>query len=134
MSSLKRHAAIGAYAKTAIELASPRQLEADLLLNGAAKLRAVYDSWERDRSQLEATILYNRRLWIVFIDAVMRDDNRLPVQVRQNILNIGIFVIAEIFSLMTKPKPEHLLNIISINRRIAAGLGGKKDQPAAQAA
>ena len=32
---------------------------------------------------------------------------------------------AETFSLMTKPKPEHLQSIISINRGIAAGLRGK---------
>jgi Flagellar protein FlaF len=43
----------------------------------------------------------------------------------QNILNVGAFVMAETFSLMTRPKPEHLANIIRINRRIAAGLRGK---------
>jgi len=80
-------------------------------------------------------VLYNRRLWIVFIDAVIRDDNKLPIPVRQNILNIAGFVIAEIFSLMTRPKPEHLANIIRINRRIAAGLRGKAaTQHAPQAA
>ncbi len=55
----------------------------------------------------------------------MRDDNKLPVAIRQNILNLGVFVMAETFSLMTKPKLEHLANILRINRRIAAGLRGK---------
>ena len=32
---------------------------------------------------------------------------------------------AETFSLMTKPKREHLASIIQINRGIAAGLRGK---------
>jgi flagellar protein FlaF len=58
----------------------------------------------------------------VFIDAVIDDDNRLPLQVRQNIANLGIFVMGETFSLMTKPKPEHLRSLININRGVAAGL------------
>jgi flagellar biosynthesis regulator FlaF len=61
----------------------------------------------------------------------MRDDNKLPVATRQNILNLGVFVIAEAFSLMTAPKHVHVTNLILINRAIAAGLGGKvgEDQP-----
>ena len=59
------------------------------------------------------------------MDAVMRDDNKLPVAIRWNILSLGMFAMAETFSLMTKPKPEYLANIIRINRRIAAGLRGK---------
>jgi flagellar biosynthesis regulator FlaF len=70
-----------------------------------------------------------------FAASDIRDDNKLPIPVRQNILNIAGFVIAEIFSLMTRPKPEHLANIIRINRRIAAGLRGKAaTQHAPQAA
>lgn len=41
-------------------------------------------------------LLYNRGLWIVFIDAVIRDDNKLPIAVRQ-ILNVGAFIMAETF-------------------------------------
>jgi hypothetical protein len=39
----------------------------------------------------------------------------LPIAVRQTILNISIFVMAEIFSLMTKPDPTDLENLIGIN-------------------
>jgi flagellar biosynthesis activator protein FlaF len=80
---------------------------------------------------LSDALLYNRRLWIVFIDAVMRDDNILPIATRQNVLNLGTFVMAETFSLMTAPKQRHLENLIRINRAIAAGLGSKsgKGQP-----
>ena len=42
------HYASNAYAKTAIETAAPRELEASLLLQAAAKLQAVHDSW-RDK-------------------------------------------------------------------------------------
>jgi hypothetical protein len=61
----------------------------------------------------------------------MRDDNKLSVTIRQNILNLGVFVMGETFSLMTRPRPEHLANLIGINRAIAAGLRGKsyKEEP-----
>jgi flagellar protein FlaF len=123
-----------AYANVAKEVADPRELEAKLLLKAAAKLQLVHDSWCDKPPGLSDAVLYNRRLWIVFIDAVMREDNKLPAAVRQNILNVGIFVMAETFSLMTKPRPEHLANLIRINRGIAAGLRGKPTTRAAQAA
>jgi flagellar biosynthesis activator protein FlaF len=56
----------------------PRDLEASLLLKAAAKLQAVLEAWDqKPPSALADALLYNRRLWIVFIDAVMRDENRL---------------------------------------------------------
>ncbi len=117
------HYASNAYNSIAKETATPRQLEASLLLRAAAKLQAAYDSWmDRKPPALDEAILYNRRLWTVFIDAVMRDDNKLPVPVRQNIANLGLFVMGETFSLMTTPKPDHLTSLIAINRRIATGL------------
>ena len=118
------------YARVARAVLEPRDLEASL--KAAAKLQAVLEAWDqKPPSGLSDALLYNRRLWIVFIDAVMRDDNRLPVATRQNVLNLGMFVMAETFSLMTAPKHEHLANLIQINRAIAAGLGSKngKSQP-----
>ena len=116
------HYASKAYAQTAKETASPRQLEANLLLKAAAKLQAVHESWREKPIGLNEALLYNRRLWTVFIDSVFDDDNQLPLQVRQDIANLGIFVMGETFSLMTSPKPDHLLSLININRGIAAGL------------
>ncbi len=116
------HYAAKAYATVANETAPPRELEASLLLQAAAKLQAAYDSWRDKPPNLNDAVMFNRRLWTVFIDAVTRDDNKLPVPVRQNIANLGTFVMGETFSLMTNPKPEHLTSIIEINRGIAAGL------------
>jgi flagellar biosynthesis repressor protein FlbT len=119
------HYASKAYAKTAKEMASPRELESGLLLKAAAKLQAVHDSWRDKPTGLNEALMYNRRLWTVFIDAVAREDNKLPATVRNNLTKIGAFVMGETFALMTKPKPNHLKSIIKINRGIAAGLRGK---------
>ena len=119
-----RHAS-KAYATTAKETADPRELEASLLLKAAARLQAVKDSWRDRPIGLSEALLYNRRLWTVFIDAVVRDDNKLPIAVRENIANLGVFVMGETFSLMTDPQPDSLASIIDVNRGIAAGLRGK---------
>jgi len=119
------HYASKAYAKTARETASPRDLEATLLLNAAAKLQAVHDSWRDKPAGLNDALMYNRRLWTVFIDAVAREENKLPTAVRDNLTKIGAFVMGETFALMTKPQPKHLKSIIKINRKIAAGLGSR---------
>src|SRR5579863_6097812 len=66
-----------AYAKTALATASPRELEANLLLQAAAKLQAVYDSWRDKPVGLDDALLYNRRLWTILLDAVMSENNKL---------------------------------------------------------
>ncbi len=111
-----------AYAKTAKEIAAPRELEAGLLLQAAAKLQAVHDSWTDKPNGLRDALLYNRRLWTVFVDSAIRDDKRLPAGLRENLKTLGAFVMCETFSLMTEPKPRYLKSLININRRIAAGL------------
>lgn len=119
------HHASKAYAKVAKETANPRELEARLLLNAAAQLQTVHDNWKDKPAGLHEALSYNRRLWLVFLDALTRGDNNLPDTIRQNLVKIGAFVLGETFSLMTRPKPDHLKNIIKINRRIAGGLQGK---------
>jgi flagellar protein FlbT len=115
-----------AYAKIAKETQSPRELEASLLLKAAAKLQDVQKSWTDPKpAGLDEALLYNRRLWTVFIDAVVRDDNKLPKQVCQNLTALGMRVMGDTFALMTKPQPEQLTTLININRGIAAGLRGK---------
>jgi flagellar biosynthesis activator protein FlaF len=114
-----------AYSKVAIEIASPRDLETNLLLTGAAKLHGVLATWRGRSSELDDALLFNRRLWTIFIDAVIREDNKLAREVRANVLRLGMLVLSNIVSAMTKPRPEDLESIIKINRGIAAGLRGK---------
>ena len=107
-----------AYTKVARETANPRDLEASLLLQAAAKLQAVHDNWGDKPKGLDEAVLYNRRLWTVFLDSVIREDNKLPHETRQSLLNLGVFIMGETFELMTKPKPTNLEAIIKINRRL----------------
>ena len=58
------------------------------------------------------------------LDSVTQDDNQAPQPVRDNLTRLGVYIMAETFSLMTKPTPAHLKKIIKVNRSLAAGLRG----------
>jgi flagellar protein FlaF len=113
-----------AYGKIANKVASPRELESDLLLTAASRLQAVRDDWNNKKSQLDEALLYNRQLWMIFIDSITSADHPLPAAIRQNVANLGVFVINQTVSMMTNPKPDQLTPLININRELASGLRG----------
>src|SRR5438445_8785341 len=114
-----------AYGMVARQSSSPRELEATLLLQAAARLQSVHDSWDKNRAQLDEALLYNRKLWTVFLSEMTDASNPMPKNVRQNVANIGLFVMNHTVTVMTDPRPIHLDSLISINREIAAGLLGR---------
>ena len=81
-----------AYGKVAKQTSSPRELEADLLLQAAARLQAVTTTGTAKRAQLDDALLYNRKLWTIFLTSVTDSDNPLPTAIRQNVANLGLFV------------------------------------------
>ena len=119
------HPAAKAYGTIAKQTASPRELEADLLLDAAARLQAVRDGWDNRRSELDSALTNNRRLWSIFLSSVTNGQNPLPVGVRQNIANLGIYVFNETLSIQCNPRPEALAPLIRINRELASGLLGR---------
>ena len=115
-----------AYGKVAIQTSSPRELEADLLLVAASQLQAVHDKWDDGkRDDFDRALLYNRKLWAIFFAAVTSQDSPLPVEIRQNVANLGLFVMNETIELTGKPERGKLEPLININRHIAAGLLGQ---------
>ncbi|MBM3526947.1 MAG: flagellar biosynthesis regulator FlaF [Alphaproteobacteria bacterium] len=114
-----------AYGSVAKQSSSPRELEANLLLQAASRLQSIKDGWDAKKSQLEAALLYNRKLWSVFLSTATSGNNPLPPEIRQNIANIGIFVMNHKLETSFDPKPEKLAPLIQINRELAAGLLGR---------
>jgi flagellar biosynthesis activator protein FlaF len=113
------------YLAMANRTANPRELEADLLLNAAARLQAIHDGWDGKRRELDAALLYNRKLWSIFVTSATSPDNPLPVGVRQNVANLGLFVFKQTLTILADPKPENLGSLINVNRELAAGLLGR---------
>src|SRR5258708_6934667 len=95
---------------------NPRELEADLLLKAASRLQAIHDAWDRRRPELDEALLYNRKLWSIFLSSITNPDNALPAAIRQNVANLGWFVMNQTVSIMTDQKRENLGSLININR------------------
>lgn len=114
-----------AYKNVARQTSNPRELEATLLLQAAAKLQSVHDDWEQKRAQLDDALRYNRRLWSVFLSEMTDSSNPMPKAVRQNVANLGLFVMNQTVAVMNDPQPQLLGSLININREIAAGLLGR---------
>lgn len=116
------------YKSVARQTSTPRELEASLLLQAAARLQSVHDDWDHDaqvQAKLNDALLYNRKLWSVFMAEMTDANNPMPRDLRQNVANIGIFVMNRTVSLMQDPKPDQIGSLININREIAAGLLGR---------
>jgi flagellar protein FlaF len=114
-----------AYGTVAKQIVNPRELEADLLLKAAARLQAVHDGWSEKAAELEDALLYNRKLWSIFLTSVTSPDHPLPSAIRQNVANLGVFVMNQTLAMMTNPRRESLGSLISINRELASGLLGR---------
>ena len=52
-------------------------------------------------------------------------ENQQPLEIRQNIANIGIFVMNQTLDMQVNPEPSKLNSLIEINCNIAAGLCGR---------
>jgi flagellar biosynthesis activator protein FlaF len=113
------------YGKVAKETASPRELEANLLLRAAARFQSVKDSGAENDKEFDDALMFNRKLWSIFLTSVTQPDNPLPASIRQNIANLGLFVMSHTVVLSAEKRRDGLTSLISINRELAAGLLGR---------
>jgi flagellar biosynthesis activator protein FlaF len=116
------HSAAQTYGRVARQIATPRELEANLLLRAAAQLQAVYENWQARHGDLQGALLFNRKLWSILLTSVSSADNPLPRDIRQNVANLGLFVMNQTVETTGAPHPDKLRPLININREIAAGL------------
>jgi flagellar protein FlaF len=114
-----------AYARTSQTTSSPREIEAQALLKAARQLQEVQTNWSGPGKDLETALLFNRRLWSIFMSAAQADENQQPIEIRQNIANIGVFVMKQTVEIQIDPDPAKLKSLIDINCNLAAGLSGR---------
>jgi len=115
-----------AYARAVQASAPAREIEAQALLKAARQLQEVQTNWGKiDHKSIEAALRFNRQLWTIFLTAAQSDENPQPLDVRQKIANIGIFVMNRTVEMQLEPEPKKLSSLIEINRNIAAGLSGR---------
>src|SRR5213080_3419740 len=114
-----------AYARTAQASTPAREIEAQALLKAAKQLQEVQSNWTGPDNRMHAALLFNRRLWSIFISAAESNANPQPLEIRQNIANIGIFVMKQTLEMQINPDPAKLKSLIDINCNLAAGLSGQ---------
>ena len=103
---------------------SGREIEAAVLNQAALKLKDCQDNWDTDDrdERLNAALEFNQQIWSILQGELVKPDNPLPKQIRQNLLALSAYVDKRIFEIMAFPSPEKLNIVIDINRNIAAGL------------
>lgn len=116
-----------AYQQTTKVVEKPRERESALLMKAAAGLQRVKDEWATSTmEELRTALNFNRKLWTIFMSAVTQPDNPLPREIRQNIANLGMFVMNQTREILydANPQPEQIAVLVQLNRQIAAGLRG----------
>ncbi len=119
-------AQLEAYKTTQKITMTGRELESSVLTKAALKLKHCQNNWDdEDRNtKLDEALKYNQKIWSLFQSELIKPDNPLPQKLKEDILNLSIFIDGRIFEAMTYPAPEKLQAIININLNLAAGLGG----------
>jgi flagellar biosynthesis activator protein FlaF len=106
---------------------SGRETEAFVLTELALKIKECQDNWDSaDReAMLNEALRNNQRVWSILQGELVKEDNPLPKQLKEDLLNLSIFIDKRTFEVMLKPAPEKLTILIDINLNIAAGLSTK---------
>jgi flagellar protein FlaF len=115
-----------AYQQTAKVVESARERESALLMKAAASLQRVKDEWPDSYDNLKPALAFNRKLWTIFMAGVTKEDSLLPVEIRQNIANLGMFILNQTREILldANPQPNQLDVLVRLNRQLAAGLRG----------
>ncbi len=114
--------AYAAAARSAQTTASPRELEASLLIKAATRLQSVADDWTIRQTELDGALSYNRKLWTILGTSATEPESPLPESVKQNIGNLTAFILMRTYDIMNDPTPDKLGALVEINRVLAEGL------------
>lgn len=111
----------GAYKQTQQKSEDVRVTEAQALLRCASLLEAAQGADVPYLEYAEA-VRHNQNLWTVFQAALVQDDNPLPVQLKDTLKGLSVYVDRRTLRALAEHKAELLTVLININKEIAGGL------------
>ncbi len=127
--------AAGAYDQNAQQnTPDQRELEGRVLLKASRMMQDLVRDWDnRTPELLEATLVYNRQIWMLFYDTALENpEGNRPNDLRSNIINLANFIFKRELEILSDPQKEKISVLININKEVAAGLlAGQKTAPAA---
>ncbi len=112
------------YSATEMSAMDQSELESRAFIKAASSLNMIKEHWDTEQGKLEEALDKNRRLWTIIASAMKEDDCPQPEEIRNNILNLALFVFRRTMDVLSDPKPESLNILIDINMNIAKGLAG----------
>ncbi len=117
--------AAGAYDQNAQKnTPDQRELEGRVLLKSARMIQDLQNNWDNaDKEILEATLKYNRQIWMLFYDTALENpEGSRPNDLRSNIINLANFIFKREMEILSDPQKEKLNVLVNINKEVAAGL------------
>jgi flagellar protein FlaF len=121
-----------AYAQTQKSALPPREVEAMAFTKAALMLDEAKGQTE-DYDAYAAALKFNQLLWTIIQADIVDPVNKLPPQLKANILSLSIFVDKQTVKALSDTNGDHLDSLIDINKNLAEGLmtkPAKQDQPA----
>ena len=106
---------------------APRETEGRALLEAARRMAETQGN-PQDTDAMRDAARLNWRLWTIFQAELSAPDCPMPVEIRQNMLNLCNFIDKRIVDILAKPLPRKFDVLINVNRQIAAGLLAKPEQ------
>lgn len=110
-----------AYAQTQKSSLSPREIEAMAFTKAALTLAEAKDRLE-DYDTYASALKFNQLLWTIIQADIIDTKNKLPAQLKANILSLSIFVDRQTIKALANVKAENLDLLININKNLAEGL------------
>jgi flagellar protein FlaF len=110
---------LAAYAKTNSVVRTPREQERDIIALVTQRLRAA-SSAKDDAILLARAVSDNTTVWYILISDLASEGNQLPIDLRAQIVSVGLAVIRECEKL--NKSDVDLDFLISINQAIIEGL------------
>ncbi len=123
-------AQLNAYRTVRNSYMSGREIEAGALIRCALMLSDCQKNWDAPNhdEKLAEALRTNQRVWSILQSELVKDDNPLPIQIRENLLTLSVFIDNRIIQVMAHPESAKLKILIDINLNIAAGLNKKPDK------
>ncbi len=113
--------ALRAYAQVSLIARHPRDLEAEAFAK-ANRLLTEGQTALPDFPRYAEALHFNQSLWNIIQSDVIAPDNLLPPALRNNLLQLSLFVDRQTLTALSSPNPDHLRDLIEINRQLLEGL------------
>lgn len=121
---------IQAYAQTQRSSMSPREIEAMAFTKAALMLDEAKGRLD-DYDAYAAALKFNQLLWTIIQADIVDKENKLPPELKANILSLSIFVDKQTIKSLANVSAANLDSLININKNLAEGLMMKPEGTAA---